>query len=106
MLSMLGCGSQPMYGPCESGDKCGGEADGCFRLRFTRSDGSEGDGNLCTRRCGSDADCPGMGACLALAGDPDANFICLETCSGDETCFEGQSCTLVSGASVDRACLP
>jgi len=47
-----------------------------------------------------------MGACLALAGDPDANFICLETCSGDETCFEGQSCTLVSGASVDRACLP
>lgn len=102
MLWIIACGSEPLYSPCSSGDKCGG--DGCFQLLYSRSDGSEREGNFCSKRCTTDADCRD-GVCLALSEDPDSNFLCFETCTPD-SCFEGQVCTPVNGASVDRVCLP
>ncbi len=104
-FGLVGCGGDaPTYGPCDDVRSCGG-ADACYRLRFGRSDGSEGDGKLCTRRCASDGDCPNDGVCLALAGDPDATYLCFERCPA-EGCFEGLACTPVTGATVEPICLP
>ncbi|MCB1004154.1 MAG: hypothetical protein KDB35_08205 [Acidimicrobiales bacterium] len=101
----IGCGGDvPTYGPCDDARDCGGD-DACYRLRFDRSDGSEADGKLCSRRCASDEDCPGDGVCLALAGDPDATYLCFERCP-DEGCFEGLACTPVTGVEVEPICLP
>ena len=105
MAMFVGCASTPMYAPCDESRDCEAPADRCVRLRFTRSDGSEGDGTLCSKRCTSDDDCPGAGRCLALAGDPNATFLCVESCTGD-SCFVGHACTPVEGAPGGDVCLP
>lgn len=105
LLILGACASTPMYAPCDESRDCEGPADRCYRLRFTRTDGTEGDGTLCSKRCDADADCPGGGTCLALAGDPEGTFICFEPCAGD-VCYEGHACTAVDGASTDAICLP
>ncbi|MEM9069612.1 MAG: hypothetical protein AAGE52_13955 [Myxococcota bacterium] len=102
ILSIACSSTNPLYAPCGDSSDCGGDAEGCYRLRFQRSDGSEADGRLCTKPCVSDAECPN-GLCAALAGDPDETFLCFETCAG-ETCFEGQACTTTAGAGM--LCLP
>ena len=107
---LAGCSSTPLYAPCDEGSECEGPADGCYRLLFERSDGSEGDGTLCSRGCASDADCRD-GACLALEGDPDGTFLCFEACgegtpAAERGCYDGHTCTPVTGASVDAVCLP
>ncbi len=104
-LALGACASAPMYAPCDDSRDCDEPADRCYRLRFTRSDGTDGDGTLCSKRCDADEDCPGGGTCLALAGDPDANFLCFEACGGD-TCFAGHVCTAVDGAMTAAVCLP
>lgn len=104
-LVLVGCGGDvPTYGPCDDARDCAGD-DRCYRLRFDRSDGSEGDGKLCSRPCANDDDCPGEGACLALAGDVGETFLCLERCP-ELGCFEGLACTPVTGADVGPLCLP
>lgn len=104
-FALVGCrGDVPTYGPCDDARDCGGD-DRCYRLRFDRSDGSEGDGKLCSRPCASDDDCPGEGVCLALAGDVGETFLCLERCP-ELGCFEGLACTPVTGADVGPLCLP
>lgn len=103
-LAGAGCSSAPMYAPCDDSGDCGGAADGCYRLLFDRSDGTQGDGTMCTKRCVGDADCPGAGVCLALAGDPDRTFVCFESCVADR-CFDPHACTPVDGTDTD-ICLP
>lgn len=102
---LVGCaGDTPTYAPCDDSRDCNG-ADRCYRLRFDRSDGTEGDGTLCSRACAEDDDCPGDGVCLALAGDAEGTFVCLERCP-EAGCFEGHACTPITGSDVGPVCLP
>jgi len=102
---LTACASAPMYAPCDESRDCESPADRCYRLRFARSDGTEGDGTLCSKRCAADDDCPGGGRCLALAGDPARTFLCFEPCRSD-TCYVGHACTAIVGAEADAVCLP
>lgn len=105
LLTVAACaGDVPTYGPCDDARDCSGD-DRCYRLRFDRSDGTEGDGKLCSRPCASDDDCPDDGTCLALAGDVGATFLCLERCA-ELDCYQGLACTPVTGADVGPLCLP
>lgn len=99
--------TNPVYAPCGGSDDCKGAADGCYRILLTRSDGTEGDGKLCTVECSADADCPDDGACLALEGDADRSFLCYERCAEPADCYQGFRCTTVeSPDGSDRVCLP
>lgn len=102
-----GCGSDsPPYASCVDGADCPLPSDGCYALRFTRSDGTEGEGSMCSATCQSDADCPEEGACLALDGDAEGRFFCSARCVGSSDCYAGFVCTVVEGAEVMRVCLP
>lgn len=104
-----GCGDDsPAYAPCGGSDGCKGkQTDGCYRILLTRSDGSEGDGKLCTLECESDADCPDGGACLAFDADAERTFLCYERCEEPGDCYQGFRCTTVEAPdAADRVCLP
>jgi len=103
-LCLVGCSSSGLYGGCDDGSECESPADGCYRVLLTRSDGSEGDGSLCTRGCASDADCPD-GVCLALVGDASSRFLCYPPCEEASDCPAGLLCTPVTGAD-GAVCLP
>ena len=105
-LLVTSCGAgAPTYADCVDELDCADRADTCFRLLFDRSDATVGDGNLCTRECAADADCPGDGVCIALAGDPTATFFCASPCAASADCYAGFACTSVG--SMDTAlCLP
>lgn len=104
----LGCSSDaPLYAACGDDVGCEEPADRCWHVELVRSDGSPGEGAICTARCENDADCPGAGVCLALAGDPDETFLCWSPCDESVDCYFGLRCTMVEGADgVDRICLP
>lgn len=89
--ALLGLGGCVVEGPpfteCSGGAECARPADGCYELRVTRSDGSEGTGRQCTLRCASDEDCPDGSVCLILAGDPSETPLCLATCELPEAVF-------------------
>jgi hypothetical protein len=109
LLSLaIGCGTNaPTYAACDYAEDCPAPSDGCYRLLFTRSDGTEADGNLCTLSCASDDDCPDDGACLALDGDPAETFFCAQRCVDSMECFSGFRCTTIEGApAAMQVCLP
>ncbi len=92
--ALQGCADQgPLFVACEGGDSCAAPADGCYELRVTRSDGTEGVGRQCTLGCASDADCPGESECVILEGDPSETPLCLRRCLVAEDCFAGSLCT-------------
>ncbi len=100
-------GDAPMYASCGDGVECDAPADGCWHVDLVRTDGSTGEGALCTARCESDSDCPGDAACLALEGDPEGTFLCWSRCAAPEDCYVRLRCTEVEGAAgVERICLP
>jgi hypothetical protein len=104
-LSLAGCGSgAPPYAACVDDLDCGAPSDACYRLLFTRSDGTEADGSLCSVACASDADCPEGGACVALGEDP--TFFCASPCAVSSDCYAGFACTMVSGDRTMQLCLP
>ncbi len=103
VLLLWGCANTPLYAPCDDGSECEDPSDGCYALLFDRSDGTQGSGNVCSRRCVTDSDCPG-GLCLALRGDPSETFLCFETCAADR-CFDPHACTPLDGA-MGSVCLP
>lgn len=107
-LGLAACGSgAPPYAGCVDDLDCPAPSDGCYRLLFTRSDGTEADGRLCSLGCASDAECPEEGACVALAGDPGATFFCAQRCAASADCYAGFACTAVDGADRSmRLCLP
>jgi hypothetical protein len=107
-LSVPGCVVEgPPFTRCSGGEECAPPADGCYALRFTRSDGSEGEGRQCTLRCGADVTCPGDSVCLVLEGDASETPLCFATCTVAEDCFVGLRCTEVDGeAEVMSVCLP
>ena len=102
-LLLAACGEAPAHGPCESGGDCEAPADGCYRLSYRRSDGSEGTGRTCSQRCAADGDCLAGSVCLALEGDPARTFLCHARCSEPMDCFEGHACTRAGEGSI---CLP
>ena len=103
--ALVGCGAgAPPYAECTDDLDCDAPSDGCYRLLFTRSDGLEADGNLCTLGCASDADCPEGGACIALGADP--TFFCAAPCAASSDCYAGFTCTMVDGDRTMQLCLP
>ncbi len=108
--SAASCGGDPVpYAPCESASDCV-EADfgmGCYRLRVTRTDGSEASGGVCSRTCEQDMDCPNGGLCIALSADPARTRFCVASCERDRTCQPPHRCTPLAeeGAGL-HACLP
>ncbi len=103
---LIGCADDPLYGPCESASDCADPADGCYELRYARSDGTDVTGRTCTVSCGRDASCPSGGRCLALAGDPSGTFLCFAPCETSMDCFEGHACTETTGGDGSKICLP
>lgn len=99
-------GGIPVYSPCDDGSDCEAPATGCYELLISRSDGSEAAGTFCSRDCETDADCPSGGTCLALAGDPEARFLCMALCTEAAHCYDGLRCTPVDGVSGADICLP
>jgi len=108
LFSVAGCATEaPPFTRCAGGDECAPPADGCYELRVTRSDGSEGAGRQCTLRCAGDGDCPEASVCLVLEGDPTSTPLCLATCSLPADCYRGSRCTEVDGPlEVMSVCLP
>ncbi|HJL17000.1 MAG TPA: hypothetical protein RMH99_15150 [Sandaracinaceae bacterium LLY-WYZ-13_1] len=107
-LALTGCGAgAPTYAACTDDLDCSEPSDACYRLRFTRTDGTEADGRLCSLGCASDADCPEGGACVALDGDPEARFFCAARCETSTDCYAGFACTRVEGADrTMQLCFP
>ena len=108
VLSVPACVAEgPPFTRCSGGEECAPPSDGCYALRFTRSDGSEGEGRQCTLRCGGDVVCPEGSVCLVLEGDASETPLCLATCAVAEDCFVGSRCTRVDGEEeVMSVCLP
>lgn len=105
-LALVGCGSgSPTFASCVDDVDCADPADACYRLRFTRSDGSAADGTLCTRECVSDADCGPDALCIGLDGDPSGAFFCAARCEASGDCFADFVCTPLDG-TTGAACLP
>jgi len=105
-VALVGCGAgAPTFAGCADDLDCADAADTCYRLRFTRSDGSDADGNLCTRACATDADCGSNALCIALEGDPSGTFFCAARCEVSADCYADFVCTPLDGASA-AACLP
>ena len=106
LLAACGAGAPP-YAECVDELDCPAPSDACYELRFTRSDGTEAEGRMCSLACASDADCPEGGACVALAGDPSSTFFCAQRCEASADCYAGFACTAVDGADRSmRLCLP
>ncbi len=105
--AMAGCSSsEPTYAACVGQHDCA-SPDACYRLLFTRTDGSNGEGNFCSRPCASDRDCPGAGTCLGFAADTAHNYLCMAGCDDTHPCPYGLLCTPVDGAASARSvCLP
>lgn len=109
VFSLLACScvSAPPYAMCEVQEDCASPSEGCFELAFTRSDGSEARGALCTLECEIDADCPEDGACVALEGDPTGTYFCAQRCVEPMDCYAGFACTVIEGATrTMQLCLP
>lgn len=107
VLLSTACGSSsPPYAACVDDLDCPAPSDGCYRLRFTRDDGTEADGAMCSAGCATDDDCPEDGACLALEGDPTATFFCAQRCAVSGDCYAGSACTMVDGERTMDVCLP
>ena len=108
LASLPACVTEgPPFTRCAGGEECAPPSDGCYALRFTRWDGSEGEGRQCTLRCDSDEDCPADSACLVLDGDATETPLCFATCSVPEDCFVGLRCTPVEGEEEGMSvCLP
>lgn len=94
----------PTYAACVDEADCADATDACYRLIFDRTDGSTAEGNLCTRACATDADCPD-GVCLALSGDPSGTFFCARRCAVSADCYADFVCTPVEGMDLGL-CLP
>lgn len=108
LLTLAACGGDiaPPYAECGGSDDCAAPSDACYRLRFSRSDGTMADGKFCSAVCTSDAMCPDEGVCLALAGDASGQTICYAPCTSAAACYAGLRCTSVRGASVASVCMP
>ena len=106
LLGLIGCADDPLYGPCDSASDCAAPADGCYELRYDRSDGTTAEGRTCSIGCGRDASCPNGGLCLALEGDASETFLCFATCETSMDCLEGHACTETTGGAGSAICLP
>jgi hypothetical protein len=102
----------PTYDVCVDSSDCG-PGDVCINVRVPTSTGRFLNGNMCSRFCSSDFDCPGAngyaGGCYMLAADPDfRNFVCYARCDGDFECDVGQQCIVATmgGIPTDSICLP
>lgn len=108
-LLLTACAGAAPYARCSDADDCASGV--CARLLFTRSDGTPGEGSLCTvLDCASDDDCPDDGACLALEGmsEPRRTF-CVARCTAGTSgeCAGGTRCTALTGhPAIAAACLP
>ena len=101
-----GCGANaPTYASCEDDLDCSDPNDSCHRLLFDRSDGTSAAGNLCSRPCEEDLDCPLDAVCLALAGDPTATRFCAQRCDAAADCYADFACTEVAAMDLSL-CLP
>ena len=103
---LVACGAgAPSYAGCTDDLDCAEATDTCYRLIFDRSDGSEADGNLCSRDCTSDSECGADASCISLAGDPSMRFFCAARCTVSSDCYADFVCTPLD--SMDSAlCLP
>jgi len=106
VLSLGGCGADaPTYASCEDDLDCSDPNDACYRLLFDRNDGSRGEGNLCSRGCVEDLDCPLDAVCTSLAGDPSMTRFCALVCTVADDCYADFACTSVEGMDLSL-CLP
>jgi hypothetical protein len=98
----------PPYAACEVQEDCAmPESEGCFELRFARTDGTEAMGAMCTSECATDADCVEPGVCITLEGDASMTFFCAQACVDPDDCYAGLRCTAVTGATrTMQLCLP
>ncbi len=107
---LTACGSDPIpYAPCRSASACveARFGEGCYRLRLTRTDGSEAAGGVCSRACEQDADCPEDGLCIALSSDPTGLRFCVAACTQASDCLAPHRCTpLADEGEGLHACLP
>lgn len=99
----------PPYAQCGGSIDCAGSS--CLELRYTRTDGSEGDGAFCSALCTSDADCLALdgatdAACVTLDQDPPLRFFCAARCTRESDCYAGLACTSTEDATLGDLCLP
>ena len=105
-LLLLGCGAgAPTYAGCEDDLDCSDPNDTCYRLLFDRTDGTSAEGNLCSRGCAEDLDCPLDSVCASLAGDPSMTAFCAQRCSSASDCYADFACTEVEAMDL-TLCLP
>lgn len=101
LFGAAGCGADEGPKPlprfersCEEGSECPGRK--CVRVTLNE----QGVNGICSRSCGSDADCGADAACFLLG---DAGASCLARCSDTAPCEGGLVCTVV-GRAGERAC--
>jgi hypothetical protein len=89
--------SAALFGPCASAAQCpGGTAAVCIRVSEGYPEG------MCTRRCTSDSQCGGDGACVPFGRERR----CFPRCLGGTDCRAGYNCFTYQTGSDARACFP
>ena len=106
VLLTTACASAPPYAHCGGDVSCA--MGSCFELTYTRSDGTTGDGDVCTNACHADADCVDDGVCVALEHDASRTFFCVERCTATSDCHTPLACTtlMADDGTMFGACLP
>lgn len=107
-IASAGCyADAPTYAGCSDTIACASDADACFHVLVTRTDGSTGDASFCSRGCARHDDCPGDALCLQLVGDAASRLLCYETCVTSDDCYSPLVCTPTTGAPGDPSvCMP
>jgi|GEM_PF-2274976 len=110
LVLLAGCAAgAPPYAQCGGAIDCAGSS--CLELRYTRTDGSSGEGAFCSALCTTDADClalDGMAdaTCVTLDQDPPLRFFCAARCDVESDCYAGLACTRTEDETVGDLCLP
>lgn len=102
---LVACSPPPClqdYGACEVDSHCGGGAT-CEELVWPY-----GQGNMCTRACENELDCPRTGGRAARCLDVGTGtFSCYQPCTAGTTCPEGWVCQPIRVDGIESAvCLP
>jgi hypothetical protein len=94
------------YHVCSAAVGCASEAAQCFDLQSAATGAS---GSMCTRRCGSDADCaPAHGFTGACYQVDTGLAVCYQRCKAEGDCNYGNACTalMLPGGLTDHICMP
>lgn len=80
-------GNVPLGERCGQDSDCGPDAELCY------TGGAGGHDNFCTRTCGDDAACAGLGAGSICTPVSRNEAVCFPACTGDDDCSAFRTCT-------------